>query len=121
MDDIENGSHKRSVRGFPRRQRLQQPPRSREDEREDDPVLLGEVERLFDGGDGATLITEFAASEGGQQVDFDANHDVFLAAAPECTKGGGILAAADVFTVSTTFVILESLRLDSGAGLRIHP
>jgi hypothetical protein len=42
-------------------------------------------------------------------------------AAPVAEKCAGVLAAADVFTGSTTFVILESLRLDSGAGLRIHP
>lgn len=43
------------------------------------------------------------------------------AAAPVAEKYAGVLAAADVFTVSTTFVILESLRLDSGAGRWIHP
>ena len=43
------------------------------------------------------------------------------AAKPVAEKYVGVLAAADVFTVSTTFVILESLRLDSGAGLQIHP
>jgi uncharacterized membrane protein (DUF441 family) len=32
----------------------------------------------------------------------------------------GVLAAADVYTASTTFVILESVRLDLGVGSQIH-
>jgi len=35
----------------------------------------------------------------------------------------GVLAAADVesFTYTTTFTVLQSLRLDSGAGSQVHP
>lgn len=43
------------------------------------------------------------------------------AAAPVARKYAGVLGAADVFIASTTFVILESLRLEAGVGLRIHP
>jgi glyoxylase-like metal-dependent hydrolase (beta-lactamase superfamily II) len=43
------------------------------------------------------------------------------AAAPVIKKYTGVLAAADVFVISTVFVILESMRLDLGIGLRIHP
>jgi hypothetical protein len=32
----------------------------------------------------------------------------------------GVLAAADVYTASTAFVILESVRLDLGAGSQVH-
>ena len=33
----------------------------------------------------------------------------------------GVLAAADVYTASTTFAILESVRLDLGVGSQVHP
>jgi glyoxylase-like metal-dependent hydrolase (beta-lactamase superfamily II) len=45
------------------------------------------------------------------------------AAAPVIEKYTGVLAAADVeeFTTSTTFMILQSLRLDRGVGSQVHP
>lgn len=43
------------------------------------------------------------------------------AAGPVIRKCLGVLAAADVYTASTTFVILESIRLDLGAGSQLHP
>jgi glyoxylase-like metal-dependent hydrolase (beta-lactamase superfamily II) len=43
------------------------------------------------------------------------------AAAPVIKKYTGVLAAADVYTTSTTLVILESIRLDLGVGSQIHP
>jgi glyoxylase-like metal-dependent hydrolase (beta-lactamase superfamily II) len=45
------------------------------------------------------------------------------AADPIIAKYTGLLAAADVeaFTYSTTFTILQSLRLDLGAGSQVHP
>ena len=43
------------------------------------------------------------------------------AAAPVIRKYTGVLAAADVYTASTAFMILESIRLDLGAGSQIHP
>jgi glyoxylase-like metal-dependent hydrolase (beta-lactamase superfamily II) len=43
------------------------------------------------------------------------------AAAPVITKYTGVLAAADVFTASSAFIILESIRLDLGFGSQIHP
>jgi hypothetical protein len=45
---------------------------------------------------------------------------VDYAAAPVIKKYLGVLAAADVYTASTTFVILESIRLDLGAGSQVH-
>jgi hypothetical protein len=33
----------------------------------------------------------------------------------------GVLAAADVFTPSTTFWVMESIRLDLGYGSYVHP
>ena len=33
----------------------------------------------------------------------------------------GVLGAADVFTASTTFWVMESIRLDLGYGSQMHP
>jgi hypothetical protein len=43
------------------------------------------------------------------------------AAAPVIAKYTGVLAAADVFTASTTFWVMESIRLDLGYGSQVHP
>jgi glyoxylase-like metal-dependent hydrolase (beta-lactamase superfamily II) len=45
------------------------------------------------------------------------------ASRPVIAKYTGVLAAADVeaFTYSTTFMILQSMRLDLGAGSQVHP
>jgi glyoxylase-like metal-dependent hydrolase (beta-lactamase superfamily II) len=43
------------------------------------------------------------------------------AAAPVIEKYTGILAAADVFTASTTFHVMQSIRLDRGYGSQVHP
>jgi glyoxylase-like metal-dependent hydrolase (beta-lactamase superfamily II) len=46
-----------------------------------------------------------------------------LATKPVVAKYTGVLAAADVeeFTYSTTFMIMQSMRLDLGAGSQVHP
>ena len=46
---------------------------------------------------------------------------VDYAAAPVIEKYTGVLAAADVYTASTAFMLLESIRLDQGFGSQIHP
>ena len=46
---------------------------------------------------------------------------VDYAAAPVIAKYTGVLAAADVYTASTAFLLLESIRLDQGFDLQIHP
>jgi glyoxylase-like metal-dependent hydrolase (beta-lactamase superfamily II) len=43
------------------------------------------------------------------------------AAAPVIEKYTGVLAAADVFTESTTFQVMQSIRLDLGDGFYVHP
>jgi glyoxylase-like metal-dependent hydrolase (beta-lactamase superfamily II) len=43
------------------------------------------------------------------------------AADPVIRKYTGVLAAADVYTQSTAFVLLESVRLDLGIGSQVHP
>jgi glyoxylase-like metal-dependent hydrolase (beta-lactamase superfamily II) len=43
------------------------------------------------------------------------------AAAPVTEKYTGVLAAADVFTASTTSHVMQSIRLDLGYGLQVHP
>ena len=44
-----------------------------------------------------------------------------MAATPVIAKYTGVLAAADVFTASTTFWVMESIRLDLGYGSQVHP
>jgi glyoxylase-like metal-dependent hydrolase (beta-lactamase superfamily II) len=46
-----------------------------------------------------------------------------LATKPVVAKYTGVLASADVeeFTYSTTFMIMQSMRLDLGAGSQVHP
>ncbi|TCO19664.1 glyoxylase-like metal-dependent hydrolase (beta-lactamase superfamily II) [Kribbella steppae] len=46
---------------------------------------------------------------------------VRYASEPVIKKYLGVLAAADVYTATTTFLILESVRLDLGEGSQIHP
>ena len=46
---------------------------------------------------------------------------VAFATAPVIKKYTGVLAAADVYTDSTAFHILESIRLDQGFGSQVHP
>jgi hypothetical protein len=43
------------------------------------------------------------------------------AAAPIIKKCTGVLAAVDVYTASTAFILLESIRLDQGFDLQIYP
>jgi hypothetical protein len=43
------------------------------------------------------------------------------AAAPVIEEYTGVLAAADVFSASTTFWVMESIRLDLGYGSYVHP
>jgi glyoxylase-like metal-dependent hydrolase (beta-lactamase superfamily II) len=43
------------------------------------------------------------------------------AAAPVIEKYTGVLGAADVFTESTTFQVMQSIRLDLGDGFYVHP
>ena len=45
---------------------------------------------------------------------------VAYASDPVVSKYLGVLAAADVYTASTAFVILESIRLDLGDGSQVH-
>jgi glyoxylase-like metal-dependent hydrolase (beta-lactamase superfamily II) len=45
---------------------------------------------------------------------------VAYASAPVIKKYLGTLAAVDVYTASTAFVLLESIRLDLGAGSQVH-
>jgi hypothetical protein len=42
-------------------------------------------------------------------------------AAPVIEKYTGVLAAADVFTPDVAFWLMESIRLNRGYGLQLHP
>ncbi len=46
---------------------------------------------------------------------------VATAAAPVIEKYTGVLAAADVFTASTAFQVMQSIRLDLGYASQVHP
>ncbi|HWF81096.1 MAG TPA: MBL fold metallo-hydrolase [Streptosporangiaceae bacterium] len=46
---------------------------------------------------------------------------VKYASDPVIKKYTGVLAAADVYTASTAFVLLEAVRLDLGIGSQVHP
>jgi hypothetical protein len=46
---------------------------------------------------------------------------VRIAAAPVIEKYTGVLGGADIFTESTTFWVMESIRLDLGYGSQVHP
>jgi hypothetical protein len=43
------------------------------------------------------------------------------AAAPVIEKYAGVLAATDVFTESTAFQVMQSIRLDLGYASQVHP
>jgi hypothetical protein len=45
----------------------------------------------------------------------------YQAAFAPSSPGTRVLAAADVFTASTTFWVMESIRLDLGYGSQVHP
>jgi hypothetical protein len=45
---------------------------------------------------------------------------IAYASAPVIKKYTGVLAAADVYTASTAFVLLEAIRLDLGVGSQVH-
>jgi hypothetical protein len=45
---------------------------------------------------------------------------IAVASRPVVTKYTGVLAAADVFTESNAFMLMESLRLDGGFGMTVH-
>ena len=57
---------------------------------------------------------EWAAAKENQAAE------VAYASAPVIKKYTGVLGAADVYTASTTFTILESVRLDLGVGSQVH-
>jgi hypothetical protein len=40
---------------------------------------------------------------------------------PVIEKYTGVLAAADVFTPDVAFWLMESMRLNRGIGLQVHP
>jgi glyoxylase-like metal-dependent hydrolase (beta-lactamase superfamily II) len=48
------------------------------------------------------------------------NAQVAYASDPVIKKYTGVLAAADVYTASTAFVLLEAIRLDLGEGSQVH-
>jgi hypothetical protein len=71
--------------------------------------VSNEVTHIVYGNNSWAAVQAYQAA----QVDY--------AAAPVIKKYTGVLAAADVYTASTAFMLLESIRLDQGFGSQIHP
>jgi len=72
-------------------------------------------------------VDEIAAAEGVSNtvthLVYSHHHADHGAAAPVIAKYTGVLAAADIeaFTMTTTFAIMQSLRLDKGPSGPVHP
>jgi hypothetical protein len=62
----------------------------------------------------------FAGENAWAGLKGDLDEIAAVAAAPVIEKYTGVLAAADVFTESTTFWVMESIRLDLGYASQVH-
>jgi hypothetical protein len=68
VHEVEDVGEQRGVGCLVPRQRLQQLRRARHHERQHDPVLLGDSERVFGGPVRRALVAELAVGEPGEQV-----------------------------------------------------
>ena len=70
-----------------------------------------------------TLATKALGGSIGAEGDalFKGPVAVAFASDPVIRKYTGVLAAADVYTASSAFVLLEAIRLDLGVGSQVHP
>ena len=84
-----------------------------------DDIIAGREEGPGDGRPGPVL-RQYGDNSWAAVQQYQAAQ-VSYAATPVIKKYTGVLAAADVYTASTTFVILESIRLDLGTDSQIHP
>jgi glyoxylase-like metal-dependent hydrolase (beta-lactamase superfamily II) len=82
--------------------------------------LLAGVKKALTAVDPTPFFTKYGNNSwAGVKTYQDAQ--VAYASAPVIKKYTGILAAADVYTASTAFILLESIRLDLGVGSQVHP
>jgi len=82
--------------------------------------LIDNIKQALVTIDPAPFFTKYGNNSWAAVKEYQAAQ-VDYAAAPVIEKYTGVLAAADVYTASTTFIILESIRLDLGFGSQIHP
>jgi glyoxylase-like metal-dependent hydrolase (beta-lactamase superfamily II) len=81
--------------------------------------LVGNVKQALAAVDPTPFFARYGDNEWAAVKEYQAAQ-VAYASAPVIKKYTGVLAAADVYTASTTFVLLESIRLDLGVGSQVH-
>jgi hypothetical protein len=81
--------------------------------------IIAGVKKALANVDPAPYFAKYGDNEWAAVKEYQAAQ-VAYASAPVINKYTGVLGAADVYTASTTFVILESVRLDLGVGSQVH-
>jgi glyoxylase-like metal-dependent hydrolase (beta-lactamase superfamily II) len=81
--------------------------------------LIAGVGKALANVDPAPYFARYGDNEWAAVKEYQAAQ-VAYASGPVIKKYLGVLAAADVYTASTAFVILESVRLDLGVGSQVH-
>jgi glyoxylase-like metal-dependent hydrolase (beta-lactamase superfamily II) len=81
--------------------------------------IIANVKKALANVDPTPFFAKYGDNEWAAVKEYQAAQ-VTYASAPVIKKYTGVLAAADVYTASTTFVILESVRLDLGVGSQVH-
>jgi glyoxylase-like metal-dependent hydrolase (beta-lactamase superfamily II) len=81
--------------------------------------LIAGVEKALANVDPTPYFAKYGDNEWAAVKEYQAAQ-VAYASGPVIKKYLGVLAAADVYTASTAFVILESVRLDLGVGSQVH-
>jgi glyoxylase-like metal-dependent hydrolase (beta-lactamase superfamily II) len=82
--------------------------------------LIDNIKKAIAAVDPTPFFTKYGNNSWGAVQTYQAAQCDY-AAAPVIKKYTGVLAAADVYTASTAFILLESIRLDQGFGSQIHP
>jgi hypothetical protein len=81
--------------------------------------IIANVNKALINVDPAPFFAKYGDNEWAAVKEYQAAQ-VAYASAPVIKKYTGVLGAADVYTASTAFVILESVRLDLGVGSQVH-
>jgi glyoxylase-like metal-dependent hydrolase (beta-lactamase superfamily II) len=82
--------------------------------------LIDNIKKALGAVDPTPFFTRYGNNSWAAVQAFQAAQ-IDLAAAPVIKKYTGVLAAADVYTASTVFPLLEWIRLDLGFDSQIHP
>ena len=81
--------------------------------------IIANVKKALANVDPTPFFAKYGDNEWAAVKEYQAAQ-VAYASAPVIKKYTGVLAAADVYTASTTFTILESIRLDLGVDSQVH-